>query len=406
MTVQSSPLALRPPQIDIAPAPRPQRTEAVARAVVERVVDLLGVAVSVADSQGVEIARGGPPPDYAGERGRSTVVVPLPLEGEALRILIGPLGRAHATPLRVVQALVELVVGQLTGAQPAHPNDRKNQLIHDLLNGLITDEAMILRQAALLGMDLAQPRSVMLIDAADYMLPAEETEAGCASDELVRQRARAIIRCIVSFFHLPDDTICAYIGAGRVAILKASNTRNLTPWVDRSDPPGITGAGWANLIALRRASEALLRRLRTEIGSTISIGIGRYHPGICGLARSYQDARAALELGSRFHGVNQVHGLDRLGVAAFIGIADERTKVELALHLLSPLDHEPELLNTLICFFAADCCASSAAAKLAIHRNTLSYRFDKIALLTGLDPRRFDDAVQIRLALLLRSFKG
>ena len=53
-------------------------------------------------------------------------------------------------------------------------------------------------------------------------------------------------------------------------------------------------------------------------------------------------------------------------------------------------------------FFAENCCPSSTASQLCIHRNTLSYRLDKIKLLTGLDPRQFDDAVQIRLALLLR----
>ena len=84
-------------------------------------------------------------------------------------------------------------------------------------------------------------------------------------------------------------------------------------------------------------------------------------------------------------------------------MADEKTKTELAARLLSPLDHEPELLSTLEHFFAANCSPSATAASLAIHRNTLTYRLDKIALLIGLDPRRFDDAVQIRLALLLRS---
>lgn len=89
-------------------------------------------------------------------------------------------------------------------------------------------------------------------------------------------------------------------------------------------------------------------------------------------------------------------------MAAFIGIADERTKQDLAAHLLSPLDHEPDLLATLLVFFDSDCNASTTATRLSIHRNTLGYRFDKIASRTGLDPRHFDHAVQIRLALLLR----
>lgn len=176
-------------------------------------------------------------------------------------------------------------------------------------------------------------------------------------------------------------------------------------WANRGDVPDQCSSSWANLTALKRAAEALLSRLRADTDASISIGIGRYHPGMRGLAQSYQDARAALSLGCRFRDRNQVHCLDRLGIAAFIGVADEQTKIELATYLLSPLNHEPELLTTLDTFFSEDCCPSSTANRLSIHRNTLSYRLDKITSLTGLEPRRFDDAVQIRLALLMRRLR-
>jgi carbohydrate diacid regulator len=157
---------------------------------------------------------------------------------------------------------------------------------------------------------------------------------------------------------------------------------------------------------LKRAAAALLGRSRTDTRSDVSIAIGRYHPGLRGLARSYQDAQAALRLGLCFRGANQVHCLDRLGIAAFVGVADERTKIDLAQQLLSPLDLEHELLETLEIFFQEDCHHSSVAKRLAIHRNTLGYRLDKIKALNGLDPNRFDDAVQLRLALLLRSLRA
>jgi len=38
-----------------------------------------------------------------------------------------------------------------------------------------------------------------------------------------------------------------------------------------------------------------------------------------------------------------------------------------------------------------------------IQPNTLNYQLDNVASLSGPDPRRFDDAIQIRLALLLRT---
>ncbi|HEY9662956.1 MAG TPA: helix-turn-helix domain-containing protein, partial [Allocoleopsis sp.] len=128
--------------------------------------------------------------------------------------------------------------------------------------------------------------------------------------------------------------------------------------------------------------------------------------GLQGLAKSYEDARVALSLGSRLLGCNRVHCLAELGIAAFVGVADETTKIDLAKYLLSPLDQDPELLSTLDVFFAENCCPSSTAKKLSIHRNTLSYRLDKITSLTGLEPRKFDDAVQMRLSLLLRSLKS
>jgi carbohydrate diacid regulator len=71
--------------------------------------------------------------------------------------------------------------------------------------------------------------------------------------------------------------------------------------------------------------------------------------------------------------------------------------------LLSPLHEESELLETLNVFFAVDGCPSQAASKLSIHRNTVAYRLSRVASLTGLDPRRFDEGVQLRLALILRT---
>lgn len=214
---------------------------------------------------------------------------------------------------------------------------------------------------------------------------------------------RPAVSGIVNFFYLPNETICAYLGDGEVAVLKASDTKNLASWVDRTQTFDRSGGGWANLPALRRAGNALLHHLQSTTATAVSIGIGRYHPGITALVRSYEDARAALSLGRRFCGQNGVYSLDNLGIAAFVGVSDEQTKVDLATHLLSPLDGEPELLETLATFFAQDCCPSTAAAALTIHRNTLSYRLDKVTALIGLNPRRFDDGVQIRLALALRA---
>lgn len=306
---------------------------------------------------------------------------------------------------RLVKALVELVINQTTILN-YQPNQQiiKSQFIYNLLHGQIVNETEILRQAKLLGIDLIPPRAVILIDATDYTLKSSVEDSDNLRIKHQYQRTQLVISSVVSFFHLPDDTICSNLGDGEVAVLKASDTKNLGNWVEDGKNADSLNALWTNLTALKRAGDSLLRRLQNDTGATISIGIGRYHPGLLGLARSYQDARIALSLGHYFNGHNQVYCLDRLGIAAFIGVADKQTKVELAKHLLSPLDYEPDLLLTVETFFEKNCSPSATARQLSIHRNTLNYRLDKLASLTGLDPRRFDDAVQIRLALLLRKF--
>ncbi|MNO42523.1 Leucine-rich protein [compost metagenome] len=65
------------------------------------------------------------------------------------------------------------------------------------------------------------------------------------------------------------------------------------------------------------------------------------------------------------------------------------------------LFEDDETLTTLDTFFQLDCNVSETAKRLYIHRNTLIYRIDKFKQETGLDVRTFQDAVLVKLKLLL-----
>lgn len=383
--------------------------EQVAKVVVERLAELLSAHILVLDSRGIIVVSSNPHSfGYLFDQTNldpnvNCLRVPIEIDGQLGEAIAIPSADCEIVSPRLVQRLVDLIIGQATVmVQLPNSHELKHKFIHDLLRGSPLNEADIVREGQILGMDLTRPRAVILIDASDYILATTGLEElGLAATQIWR-RAQWVISSIVSFFQLPNDTICAYIGDGEIAVLKASSSKDLADWTTCEDE-GNGNVSWANLTALKRAATALLMRLQSDTQACISIGIGRYHPTLQGLAQSYQDARAALSLGRRFHGQNQVHCLDELGIAAFVGVSDERTKIDLARHLLSPLDQEPELLETLDVFFFKNCSSSSTASRLAIHRNTLSYRLEKIASLTGLDPRQFDDAMQIRLALFLRS---
>jgi carbohydrate diacid regulator len=389
--------------------------EQVIETVIQQCADLLKTRVWAIDHHGAIIAGSeaealGVPLSEVARASETQLRVPMSVmsvDGQQSITIVAETASNDATPLHLAQALVELIVNQVTVISQ-FPNQRQleRRFVYSLLFERVSDEAAVLRHGASIGVDLTIPRAVLLIDASRYILGADRSAEGIAGEGLAQKRAEGVIALIAQYFHLPRATICTYIGNGEVVVLKASTTKDLSAWTSREEGETPPIASWANLSALKRAACGLLAQLRASIQSPVTIGIGRYYPGIDGLPRSYQDARAAVAIGCHTLGPNRVHCLDALGMAAFVGVSDARTKIDLATHLLSPLDHEDELLQTLQVFFEQDCCISATANSLGIHRNTLNYRLEKVASLTGLDPHRFDDAVQIRLALVLRRLES
>src|SRR4051794_25652738 len=213
--------------------------EQVARIVTARSAELFAAETAVLDAGGMIVASSEPGivghrfDAIDGEPWRDHLQVPMRASGvDGVMMIQAPANGDIIAP-RLAQALVELVANQIaTADRMASPTVGKDQFIHDLLHGVFEDEAAILGKAQLLGLDLAPPRAVMLVNATDFILSTETTGERETSDVRIRHRAQFVISSIVDFFHLPNDTICGYIGAGEVAVLKASNTKNLVTWVD------------------------------------------------------------------------------------------------------------------------------------------------------------------------------
>ena len=63
------------------------------------------------------------------------------------------------------------------------------------------------------------------------------------------------------------------------------------------------------------------------------------------------------------------------------------------------IENNGSLMKTLAAYIDADCDLNRAAEALSQHRNTVRYRLDKIASLTGLNYKSFSDLEQLSLAL-------
>lgn len=84
---------------------------------------------------------------------------------------------------------------------------------------------------------------------------------------------------------------------------------------------------------------------------------------------------------------------------------DERAKSRLSDSILKSFDHDEEMIKTLEMFLQSNLNVSETAKKLYMHRNSLQYRIDKFCAETGINIQQFDEAVAVKLALLIKKMK-
>ena len=66
-----------------------------------------------------------------------------------------------------------------------------------------------------------------------------------------------------------------------------------------------------------------------------------------------------------------------------------------------PEELDEETLTTINTFLENNLNVSETSRQLYVHRNTLLYRLEKLEKYTGLDIRIFDDALTLKIALMV-----
>lgn len=101
---------------------------------------------------------------------------------QASEVLVAETCGGETVSSRVGGALIELMISQaLILAQLPNREELKSRFIRDLLHGRIDNESDIMREGELLGMNLAFPRAVVLIDASDYILAVDHGDEAATS---------------------------------------------------------------------------------------------------------------------------------------------------------------------------------------------------------------------------------
>ena len=147
--------------------------------------------------------------------------------------------------------------------------------------------------------------------------------------------------------------------------------------------------------------------LSAEFYTKVSIGISTVVTNIKDLAKAYQEAQVALEVGKVFDTEKNIISYENLGIGRLI-YQLPTTLCEMFLQEvfkkgdLDSLDRET--LMTIQSFFENNLNVSETSRKLFVHRNTLVYRLEKIRKLTGLDLREFEHAITFKVALMVKKY--
>ena len=138
----------------------------------------------------------------------------------------------------------------------------------------------------------------------------------------------------------------------------------------------------------------------------IRIAYGTIISDIKEVSKSYKEAKLALDVGKIFFAEKDIVAFTTLGIGRLIyqlPIPLCEMFYDRSLRNL-PDTFDEETLTTINKFFENNLNVSETSRQLYVHRNTLVYRLEKLEKSTGLDIRKFDDALTFKIAMMVVSY--
>jgi len=165
----------------------------------------------------------------------------------------------------------------------------------------------------------------------------------------------------------------------------------------------LTSADGARQFVIQLQDEAAQRS--GNLRARVRAGIGGYHPGLHGIARSFLEAHQAIEAGRKLRPDSIVHGHDevipQLVLAQNPQLAERFVAHSLGRLMDPKLRNREQLLSTLETYLAK-ASVKEAAAALGLHRHTVLYRLEKLRELLGGDLDQPASRLRLQLALDLQ----
>jgi PucR family transcriptional regulator, purine catabolism regulatory protein len=265
----------------------------------------------------------------------------------------------------------------------------RSDFLDDLFSGRLTSDAAIASRGQLLGFDPVRRYAVIVFDldtSTAYLewLASHQDQPGAEPRQMFGRR-------------LTDELARANPGA--LLRLNSESAAVLYPLGGEEDPAAL----YARVEQIRQEVAARLD------GVTVSAAVGHLYPRVLDAPRAYREAEQALLIAMRLFGPNRTTAFDDLGIYRVLfhlhGTPELTTFYDETLAKIVQHDsrHNSDLVPTLKAFFAAHGNLSRAAEILFLHRNTVSYRLQRIEELSGLQLDDEEDRFRLQLALKLRN---
>ena len=151
-------------------------------------------------------------------------------------------------------------------------------------------------------------------------------------------------------------------------------------------------------------AKTLVDTLGMEAMVQVRVAYGSIIDELKDVSQCYKEANMALDVGRIFYVHKEVLAYNELGIGRLIhqlpySLCEMFLKEVFRGNALDQFDKET--LATVNAFFENDLNISETARKMYLHRNTLGYRLDKIQKTTGLDVKKFEDALTFKIALMV-----
>ena len=162
-----------------------------------------------------------------------------------------------------------------------------------------------------------------------------------------------------------------------------------------------------DFVELDSMAKSILDTIHSETMLSVVIGVSTVAENLDQLNNAYKETQIAIEVGKVFEEEKYILNYENLGIGRLI----YQLPIKLCELFLQEVFKkgditllDSETILTINKFFENDLNVSETSRQLFVHRNTLVYRLEKIYKLTGLDLRKFDQAIVFKVAMMVHKY--